>query len=116
MHEPVTIPASWRKVHLAVEISRMLEKSSSQPRCSSQVVAGPLVILALAGGQLVVNGSDLELSWVWCGKPGKKGRDLSCPGDSLSCGGSALRGVLNVLKVLCPATLHRFDHCVIESR
>lgn len=64
MHEPVTVPASWSKVHLAVEISRMLEKSSCQPRCSSQVVAGPSVILALAVGQLVVNGFDLELSWV----------------------------------------------------
>lgn len=64
MHEPATVPASWRKVHLAVEISQMLEKSSCQPQCSSQVVAGPSVILALAVRHLEVDDFGLELSWV----------------------------------------------------
>lgn len=51
MHEPASVPARWRMVCLAVEISQMLEKLSCQPQCSSQVVAGPSVILALAVGQ-----------------------------------------------------------------
>lgn len=80
------------------------------------MVAGPAVILALAVGRLEVNDSDIELSKVRCGKPGKKCRELSCPGNTMSCVGSGLPGVLNALRVLCAATSHRFDHCVIRSQ
>lgn len=80
------------------------------------MVAGPAVFLAFTVGHLEVNDSDIELSKVRCGKPGKKCRELSCLGNTMSCGGSGLQGVLNALKVLCTAALHGFDHCVIRSQ